>query len=292
MWRYHTAPIRAPSVSAGGAGSRPGGQGRARTCAPLRGWAAPRRPGGAGSAGWLPSWSSRHARAPPTVGSAHRFPDPPPAFRPGVPGPLGIRAGYGWPSLRVGRPGTRARSAQRCRALRGRIPSADGGLSSRADGLEVGRWSRRRSVAARGSSLSSRASSIQLPAALLLEGEPGIGKTVLWGAGLELAGERGFRVLAAVPATAETRPSFAWRPARAGAGRAAAGAAGAAARRARGGCCWRSRAVRDLVSVSQPGEVGFGEAVDNPGDAGALEVDLRHAGGVVELQPGLPVLLS
>jgi hypothetical protein len=48
-----------------------------------------------------------------------------------------------------------------------------------------------------------------LPAALVWEREPGIGKTVLWDAGLELARERGFRLLAAVPATAETRLSFA-----------------------------------------------------------------------------------
>ena len=47
------------------------------------------------------------------------------------------------------------------------------------------------------------------PAACLLEGEPGIGKTVLWRAGLELARERDLRVLTAIPATAETRLSFA-----------------------------------------------------------------------------------
>jgi DNA-binding CsgD family transcriptional regulator len=49
----------------------------------------------------------------------------------------------------------------------------------------------------------------RFPAALLLEGEPGIGKTVLWRAAQELAREQGLRVLAAVPATAETRLSFA-----------------------------------------------------------------------------------
>jgi ATP/maltotriose-dependent transcriptional regulator MalT len=49
----------------------------------------------------------------------------------------------------------------------------------------------------------------QLPAAFLLEGEPGIGKTVLWRAGAELARQRGLRVLSAIPATAETRLSFA-----------------------------------------------------------------------------------
>jgi DNA-binding CsgD family transcriptional regulator len=49
----------------------------------------------------------------------------------------------------------------------------------------------------------------RVPAACLLEGEPGIGKTVLWRAGLELARERDLRVLTAIPATAETRLSFA-----------------------------------------------------------------------------------
>ena len=47
-----------------------------------------------------------------------------------------------------------------------------------------------------------------LPAALVLEGSPGIGKTVLWRAGLDLARARGFRVLEAIPASAETRLSF------------------------------------------------------------------------------------
>lgn len=41
------------------------------------------------------------------------------------------------------------------------------------------------------------------PAQLVLEGEAGIGKTVLWQAGVEEAGRRGFRVLAARPAEAE-----------------------------------------------------------------------------------------
>jgi DNA-binding CsgD family transcriptional regulator len=49
----------------------------------------------------------------------------------------------------------------------------------------------------------------ELPAALLLEGEPGIGKTMLWRAALEQAALQGFRVLAAAPAAAETRLSFA-----------------------------------------------------------------------------------
>ncbi len=48
-----------------------------------------------------------------------------------------------------------------------------------------------------------------VPAALTLEGEPGIGKTVLWREGVELARARGFTVLRAIPATAETRLSFA-----------------------------------------------------------------------------------
>ena len=49
----------------------------------------------------------------------------------------------------------------------------------------------------------------ELPAALLVEGEPGIGKTVILGAGVDLAWERGFRALAAMPAPAETRLAFA-----------------------------------------------------------------------------------
>ena len=47
-----------------------------------------------------------------------------------------------------------------------------------------------------------------LPAALALEGSRGIGKRVLWRAGLDLARERGFRVLEALPASAETRLSL------------------------------------------------------------------------------------
>jgi len=49
----------------------------------------------------------------------------------------------------------------------------------------------------------------ELPAAFLVAGAPGIGKTSLWAAGLELAASLGFRVLQATPATAETRLSFA-----------------------------------------------------------------------------------
>ena len=47
-----------------------------------------------------------------------------------------------------------------------------------------------------------------LPAALVLEGSPGIGKTVLWRAGLDLARARGFQVIDAIPAAAETRLSL------------------------------------------------------------------------------------
>lgn len=45
--------------------------------------------------------------------------------------------------------------------------------------------------------------------ALLLEGEPGIGKTTLWRAAVEAAGARGFRVLAAQPGEREESLSFA-----------------------------------------------------------------------------------
>ena len=48
-----------------------------------------------------------------------------------------------------------------------------------------------------------------LPAVLLVEGEAGIGKTILWRAGLELAPPLGYEILAATPSTAETRLSFA-----------------------------------------------------------------------------------
>jgi class 3 adenylate cyclase/DNA-binding CsgD family transcriptional regulator len=47
------------------------------------------------------------------------------------------------------------------------------------------------------------------PAALVLEGDAGIGKTTLWAAGVRLAGERSFRVLACRPSAAETTFSFA-----------------------------------------------------------------------------------
>ena len=48
-----------------------------------------------------------------------------------------------------------------------------------------------------------------VPATLLMEGEPGIGKTVLWMAAVELARARDLRVLTAIAATADTRLSFA-----------------------------------------------------------------------------------
>jgi DNA-binding NarL/FixJ family response regulator len=48
----------------------------------------------------------------------------------------------------------------------------------------------------------------RLPGVLLLEGEAGIGKTTLWRAGVELAGDR-FRVLTSSPSGAETQLSYA-----------------------------------------------------------------------------------
>jgi DNA-binding CsgD family transcriptional regulator len=47
------------------------------------------------------------------------------------------------------------------------------------------------------------------PALLQIEGEPGIGKTTLWEAGLDLAGELGLRVLTSRPAQAEVTLTFA-----------------------------------------------------------------------------------
>ncbi|HEY5478478.1 MAG TPA: AAA family ATPase [Gaiellaceae bacterium] len=47
------------------------------------------------------------------------------------------------------------------------------------------------------------------PAGLLLSGEAGIGKTALWREGIELAGERGFRVLACEATPTETPLAFA-----------------------------------------------------------------------------------
>jgi AAA ATPase domain len=46
-------------------------------------------------------------------------------------------------------------------------------------------------------------------AALVLEGEPGIGKTALWRVGVEAAAGRGFRVLTSRPTGSEARLSFA-----------------------------------------------------------------------------------
>jgi DNA-binding CsgD family transcriptional regulator len=46
------------------------------------------------------------------------------------------------------------------------------------------------------------------PGVLTLEGDAGVGKTTLWEAGLEVAGDHGFRVLAACPAESETALSF------------------------------------------------------------------------------------
>ena len=47
------------------------------------------------------------------------------------------------------------------------------------------------------------------PSALVLEGEPGIGKTTLWSAAVERARVRGFRVLSARPAEAESVLAYA-----------------------------------------------------------------------------------
>lgn len=47
------------------------------------------------------------------------------------------------------------------------------------------------------------------PACLLLEGEPGIGKTTVWSAALEFARENGFRVLSTRPAAAESVLAYA-----------------------------------------------------------------------------------
>ena len=48
-----------------------------------------------------------------------------------------------------------------------------------------------------------------LPAALVLDGEAGIGKTTLWRAGVDAARSRGYPVLSATPTAAETSFSFA-----------------------------------------------------------------------------------
>ncbi len=46
------------------------------------------------------------------------------------------------------------------------------------------------------------------PAALVLEGEAGVGKTTLWVAGIAEAAEHGMRILEARPAESETALSF------------------------------------------------------------------------------------
>src|SRR6476659_7223847 len=47
------------------------------------------------------------------------------------------------------------------------------------------------------------------PAALVVEGEPGIGKTTLWSGAVEQAVTRGFHVLSACPADAESGHGYA-----------------------------------------------------------------------------------
>ena len=51
--------------------------------------------------------------------------------------------------------------------------------------------------------------SVQLPGAVVLPGEAGIGKTTLWLAGIDAAAARGYRILSSRPSGAETRFSFA-----------------------------------------------------------------------------------
>jgi DNA-binding CsgD family transcriptional regulator len=51
--------------------------------------------------------------------------------------------------------------------------------------------------------------SVQLPGAVVLPGEAGIGKTTLWLAGIDAAAVRGYRILSSRPSGAETRFSFA-----------------------------------------------------------------------------------
>jgi AAA ATPase domain len=48
----------------------------------------------------------------------------------------------------------------------------------------------------------------RLPGVLLLEGEAGVGKTTLWRHGVELAAERGYRVLSCSGSSSETQLSF------------------------------------------------------------------------------------
>jgi len=47
------------------------------------------------------------------------------------------------------------------------------------------------------------------PAALVLEGDAGIGKTVVWGTGVAMAQERDYRVLSCRPTESETQLPFA-----------------------------------------------------------------------------------
>jgi predicted ATPase len=57
--------------------------------------------------------------------------------------------------------------------------------------------------------VASIASDADGPSALVVEGEPGIGKTTLWREALRVAGEQGSTVLSCRPASSETRLSFA-----------------------------------------------------------------------------------
>src|SRR5262245_13155870 len=64
-------------------------------------------------------------------------------------------------------------------------------------------------IVGRGAELQQVAALLDAPAALVLTGDAGVGKTTLWEEGVRLAGERGFRVLAARPAEAEAALPFA-----------------------------------------------------------------------------------
>ena len=75
-----------------------------------------------------------------------------------------------------------------------RGPGGDGGLLERAAELDA----IRRQI----DDTSTR------PTSLVLEGEPGIGKTALWRTGVEYARERGLTVLASSPSGSETQLSF------------------------------------------------------------------------------------
>jgi hypothetical protein len=86
-------------------------------------------------------------------------------------------------------------------SLPGALPKVCQG-SSMMEGV-VGRESELRAVQ---SFLASMATG---PTALLIEGEPGIGKTMLWFQAVRAAESRGFHVLQARPAESELRLSFA-----------------------------------------------------------------------------------